>query len=119
MSLYLVLQAALTLGLLLLIGFVIHVLLQMNRTLRTLDDLLKNINKEVPAVLTKLELALDGVNFEIERVDDIVTSLNDVRAKVQNTSTLVHRAFSAPATKVSGLLSGFKTALGALLKSKR
>ncbi len=119
MSLYLILQVALTLGLLVLIGFLIHVLIQLRRTLTTLDGMLQNVDSELPTILLKLQSALDGVNSEIGRVEEIVTSFQNVRAKVGNTTDLVQRAFVSPATKASGVLSGAKVVLAGLLRRRK
>jgi len=118
-SLYLILQVALTLGLLVLIGFLIHVLIQLRRTLTTLDGMLQNVDSELPTILLKLQSALDGVNSEIDRVEEIVTSFQNVRTKVENTTNLVQRAFVSPAAKASGVLSGAKVILAGLLRRRK
>ncbi len=119
MNLYLYLQVALTLGLLVLIGFLVHVLIQLRRTLTTLDVMLQNIDSELPTILSKLQLALDGVNTEIDRVEEIVTSFENVRTKVGKTTNLVQRAFVSPGIKASGILSGAKVVLAGLLRRKK
>ena len=119
MSWYLILQSALTLGLLALIGFIIYALIQLHRTLQTLDDVLKNVNRELPNVLIKLEHALDGVNSELERVDNIVSSFKDVSAKVQSTTSLAQRAVVLPVARLVSLVSGAQSAVSSLIGRKK
>jgi len=119
MSWYIVLQVLLTLGLLALIGSLIYVLLQLHRTLRSLDEVLQNVNRELPSTLIKLQLALDGVNSELGRVEDLVSSFHDVSAKVHNTTTLVQRVVASPVIRVASLVAGARTAFSNLLGRKK
>ena len=115
MSWYFFLQLVLTIGLLVLIGFVVFVLAQLYRTLRTFEDLLNNINEDLPPVLGKLQITLDGVNSEMDRVEQIVASFQEVSATMQNTTGFVQRAVASPFIKISGFASGAATALSRLV----
>jgi uncharacterized protein YoxC len=116
---YVVLQLLLTAGLLVLIGVVIYVLMQLHRTLSTLDEVLQNVNREIPSILIKLQLMLDGVNSELGRVEEIVSSFYDVGAKVQNTTNLVQMAVSSPLEKLAGLATGARTTLAKIVGRTR
>ena len=116
MSWYFVLQLALTVGLLVLIGFVVFVLIQLYRTLRTFENLLVNINRDLPPVLSKLQLTLDGVNSEMDRMEQLVTSFQEVSATVQSTSGFVQRAVTSPFIRIAGLASGAGATLSRLIK---
>lgn len=118
MSLYLALQLLVTIGLLALIGSIIYVLMQMHRTLSTLDATLQNVNRELPSILIKLQLTLDGVNSELDRVEDIVTSFHDVSTRVQNTTSLVQRVVASPVIRLAGLAAGARTTLSNLVGRK-
>lgn len=115
MSTYLLLQIALTLSLLTLIGFIIYVLMQVGRTLRNFDELLVTLNKDIPSILSKLQLTLNGVNTEMDRVEQIVSSFQEVSERVQSTTGLVRRAVSSPLIKVSSVASGASAALSKLI----
>ncbi len=116
MSSYYFLQLALTIGLLALIGFVIFVLGQLYRTLRKFEDLLVNLNEDLPPVLSKLQTTLDGVNSEMERVEQLVATFEEVSASVQKTTGFVQRAVSSPFIRVAGLASGASAALSRLVR---
>lgn len=116
MNRYFILQIILTVGLLVLIGFVIAVLIQLRKTLRTFDELLTNINQDVPSVLSKLQLALDGVNTEMEKVEQLVSSFQEVSDSVQNTTGFVQRAVATPFIRVAGLASGAGAIFARLVK---
>jgi hypothetical protein len=118
-SWYLVLQVVLTLGLLTLIGFVINVLIQLHLTLKTFNALLHNVNRELPSILIKLQIALDGVNSELDKVEEIVNSFHEVSAKVQNTTGMVQRVVASPVIRVASILSGAKTAVSSLVGRKK
>ncbi|MDP1809000.1 MAG: DUF948 domain-containing protein [Actinomycetota bacterium] len=118
MSWYLVLQVFVTIGLLALIGSMIYVLIQLRRTLSTLDETLRNVNRELPSILMKLQLTLDGVNSELGRVEDIVSSFHEVSNKVQTTTSLVQRAVASPVIRLVGLAAGARTTLANLVGRK-
>lgn len=116
MSSYFLLQLFLTVGLLVLICFIILVLIQFYRTLRRLEELIGIINKDMPSILDKLQLALNGVNSEIGKIEDLVASLNDVSATVRGTAELAKRAMTSPYVKAAGLAAGAGTVLSRLVR---
>lgn len=107
-----------TVGLLALIGSVIYVLIQLHRTLSTLDETLRNVNQELPSILIKLQLTLDGVNSELGRVEEIVSSFHDVSNRVQTTTNLVQQAVASPVVRLAGLAAGARAALANLVGRK-
>ena len=119
MSSYFFLQLALTIGLLALIAFVMLVLAQLYRTLRRFEDLLVNLNEDLPPVLSKLQTTLDGVNSEMDRVEQLVTTFEEVSASVQNTTGLVQRAVVSPFIRVAGFASGAGAALSRLVRRQK
>ncbi len=119
MSSYFLLQLALTIGLLVLIAFVIFVLAQVYRTLRRFEDLLTNLNEDLPSVLSKLQMTLDGVNSEIDCVEQLVAVFEEVSAGVQSTTGFVRRAVSSPFIRVAGFASGAGAALSRLARREK
>lgn len=116
MSWYLILQLVLTVGVLILIGFIVFVLIQFSRTLRTFENLLININKDLPPVLTKLQLTLDGVNSEMDRVEQLVTAFQEVSTTVRGTTGFVQRVVASPFTRIASVASGAGSVLSRLIK---
>ncbi len=115
MSSYFFMQLVLTIGLLALIAFVIFVLAQLYRTLRRFEDLLVNLNEDLPPVLSKLQTTLDGVNSEMDRIEQLVATFEEVGAGVQSTTSFVRRAVSSPFIRVAGFASGAGAALSRLV----
>lgn len=105
-----------TVGLLGLIGFVIFVLAQLYRTLKTFEDLLVDLRKDLPPVLAKLQTTLDGVNSEIDRIEQLAATFEQVSTGIQSTTGAVQRVVASPFIKVAGLASGAGAALSRWLK---
>lgn len=119
MSWYLIIQTLLFFAIVILIGFVIFVLLQLRRTLASVDELARNVNTELIPLLLKAQVTLDEVNSELARVDGIVTSLQEVSDRVQNTSDVAKKLVSTPAVKIAGLASGARVALANLINRRQ
>ena len=118
MSWYMVLQTVLVLGLLALVGFVIAVLIQLRRTLVSVDELAKNVNTELVPLLSKAQIALDEVNSELARVDGIVTSFQEVSDRVQTGTDVAKKLISTPAVKLVGFVSGARVAIASLVNRR-
>lgn len=119
MSLYLVGQTLLIVGLLILIGFVIVVLWQLRRTLISVDELARNVNSELLPLLSKAQVTLDELNAELARVNGIVTSIRGVGERVQTGTDVAKKLISTPTARLVGLVSGARIALANLISRRR
>lgn len=115
MGWYLVLQTLLVLGLLILVGFVMAVLIQLRRTLVSVNELAKNVNTELVPLLSKAQVALDEVNSELARVDGIVNTFQEVSDRVQNGTDVAKKLISTPAVRLVGFASGARVAIANLV----
>lgn len=123
MSIYAVLQIVMTVSIVILVAFVIIVLMQLKKTLTTIDDLAGNINSEIIPLLSKAQTTLDEINSELERVDGIVSTFQEVSDKVQNSTDIAkgmaRRVVATPVVKIAGLASGARTAINNIVSRRQ
>jgi len=116
MSLNAILQIVLSVSIIAMIAFVIVVLNQLRKTLESADDLTKSVNSELIPLIVKAKITLDEVNTELERVDGIVTSFQEVSDKVQNSTDIAKgvakKVVSTPVMGLAGVVSGARAVLG-------
>lgn len=118
MNIYLVIQLILATALILLIAFAIAVLIRAYTLLGSLNAAVSEVNKNLPEILSHLRQALLNLNMEIDKVEQIVGSIQDVREKVQATRNIFQKAVSSPLAKASAFFTGFKAVLTGLSKRK-
>lgn len=99
--------------------FFIMVLNQLTKTLSSINEFVKEINRDVPPLLTKLQTTIDEVNDELGRVDEIVQSVQEVSEKVSVTSRIVQEIISSPLIKVASFSAGAKKAFDTLVGKKQ
>lgn len=114
MNWYIVLYVALTI----LALIVSAVLLQLWKTLNSLNALIMDVRSEALPLLSGLKMTLDQVNNELETVDDIVSSVQEVSDKVNATTIVAQEIISSPLIKLAGFSAGVKKALSTLAKRK-
>lgn len=123
MSIYAVLQIVMTVSIVILVAFVIIVLMQLKKTLTTIDDLAGNINSEIIPLLSKAQTTLDEINSELERVDGIVSTFQEVSDKVQNSTDIAkgmaRKVVATPVVKIAGLASGARTAINNIVSRRQ
>jgi len=102
MTWFTVAQSALMLGLAVLIVVFIVALLQLIKTLMSLDVLARNVNEQILPLTEEIKNTLNGVNTKLTRVEDIATSVREVSDKIQATSQVAKMVMSAPVSRVTG-----------------
>ena len=116
MSMNAILQIVLSVSIIAMIAFVIVVLNQLRKTLASADDLAKSVNSELIPLIVKAQITLDEVNTELEIVDGIVTSFQEVSDKVQNSTDIAKgvakKVVSTPVMGLAGVVSGARAVLG-------
>jgi len=119
MSWYLAIQTIFVIAVVLLVGFVIIVLIQLKKTLISIDVLVRQVNTELIPILSKAQTTLDEVNSELSRVNGIVNSIQDVSERVQTTTDTAKKLLGSPAVKLSGVATGLRVALAKLIGRRR
>jgi predicted PurR-regulated permease PerM len=118
MSVYLIIQLVLTVALLLLIAVAIAVLVKAYRLLGSLNLAVSEVNKNLPEILERLKQTLLGLNMELDKVEQIVGSIQDVRDKVQATRTVLQNAVGSPLAKASALFTSLRAIVTGLSRRK-
>ncbi len=119
MSWYLSIQTIFVFAIVLLVGFIIIVLVQLKKTLISIDELVKKVNTELTPLLSKARITLDEVNSELSRVNGIVNSIHEVSERVQNTTDVAKKIVASPALKLSGLATGLRVAAAKLIGRRK
>jgi uncharacterized protein YoxC len=111
MNLPLFLDAVLTLALVTLVGFVISVLIRLQRTLESADRLLQHLDEQVDPISRNVIGSLERINGDLGRVGEVVRSLEEMSRRVQATMELAREAIASPLVKVAGFSAGTREAI--------
>jgi len=77
-----------------------------------------DVQAEVTPLLSELRVTLDQVNSELDTVDEVVQSVQDIGDKVTATATVLQEIIASPLIKVASLSAGAKKAISVLLKKR-
>ena len=94
-------------------------LFRLGAVLKKLANILGDANTRVIPLLTRLETTLDGVNSEIDKVDQITGSLAGMVKTAEQTTTAIHTAVAAPIRGVSGLVIGVRNSIKSFIAARR
>jgi len=95
----------------------IPVLLRMRRTLDEVGHIVAETRPQASAFLTNAQVTLDGVNCELERIEEITKDAEVLVERVGDASRAVERAIKSPMTKV-GLVATGAAATGMAVKRR-
>jgi uncharacterized protein YoxC len=94
----------------LLVLFLCVVLLNTYNVLTATKMLIDGIREETVPLLTEVRNSVVKTNRELDRVDGMLESANNIVARVEKISHLVEQAVTSPLAKVIGLGAGLRTA---------
>ena len=97
------LTTVLYVALIALCGTAIWALVVLVRTARSTGRLVDDLDAQLLPLIEKASVTVDAVNMEIERVDGIVTQLEEVSDRVTSTTRVASELVSAPAAAVAGM----------------
>jgi hypothetical protein len=95
-----------------------YLLWRLGSTFGRLTSALGRITDEVVPILNRAQTTVDGVNLELERVDDIMQSAVGATKGAEKAVGTVSKAVTTPVKKASGLAAGIKEGM-ATLRSRR
>lgn len=78
----------------------------------------REVTDEVVPILVRAQTTVDGINLELERVDEIMVSAVNATKGAEKTVTAVSHAVTTPVKKASGFAAAAKEAL-ATFKARR
>ena len=105
-------------------GFLVALILELRKAIRSIDTLVKTTNESLKPTLEELQQTLRNLNHissDITEVTSDVKTLSnavkDVGISVKTAGTLIEHGISTTAIKAMGLKTGIKTGFGVLLNN--
>lgn len=92
------------------VGLVVA-LVRLAQTLKRVDGLVEDTDREMIPLLSKAQVTLDELNSELSKVDEILASAVNVTSKVDATTNAVSSVVSAPAKKAAAFSAGVTQAV--------
>lgn len=83
-------------------------LFRLSMVINRVNDMLDNVNKEIVPLLTRVEATIDGVNSELDGVDQITESVATMVKVAEQTTVAVQSAVSKPVKLLAGVSAGIK-----------
>jgi hypothetical protein len=71
----------------------------------------RQVTEEVVPILTRAQTTVDGINLELQRVDEIMVSAVNATRGAEKTVTSISNAVTAPVRKASGFAAAAKEAM--------
>jgi uncharacterized protein YoxC len=87
---------------------------RLGETFQRLSTLIRGIEREALPVIGKVGGTVDGVNAQLEKVDQMTDSAVDAVASVDTAVRAVSRAITTPVLKLSGTAAGIRHGAAAL-----
>jgi uncharacterized protein YoxC len=109
---------ALAVAILILIGFAVSALIQLKKTLESVNTLVGSVDDQLGPLLADLHDTVRQANVELERIDDVVFTVIDISEKVSATTSALHGLVSSPMIKVASISAGAKGAINKLVGRK-
>ncbi len=113
-----VLRAALSFFLVIVGVGIAYVCFRLGGVLRRMSLTVVRVTDEVVPILSRAQTTVDGINLELQRVDEIMVSAVNATKGAEKTVTSLSNAVTAPVKKASGLAAAAKEAM-ATFRAKR
>lgn len=96
--------AAITLIVLIILASVL--VLQLGLIVRRSGKLVSQLERDLPSLINKADVAVDTLQEQLNRVETVVESAQNATLKVQSTAQGAQQMLSSPAAIVMGLIAG-------------
>lgn len=113
-----VLRAALSFFLVIVGIGIAYVCFRLGGMLRRMSVTVVRVTDEVVPILSRAQTTVDGINLELQRVDEIMVSAVNATKGAEKTVTSLSNAVTAPVKKASGIAAAAKEAM-ATFRAKR
>ena len=113
-----VLRAALSFFLVIVGVGIAYVCFRLGGVLRRMSQTVARVTDEVVPILSRAQTTVDGINLELQRVDEIMVSAVNATKGAEKTVTSLSHAVTAPVKKASGFAAAAKEAM-ATFRAKR
>jgi uncharacterized protein YoxC len=105
-------------------GFVVSLIIELKKTVRSLNDFLKTTEESIKPTLEELQQTLRSLRNVSNDLNDVTTdiktlsgSVRDVGLNIKHVSNIVEDITSSGYIKVSGVKAGIKTGIMVLLNN--
>ena len=95
-----------------------YVCFRLGGVLRRMSQTVARVTDEVVPILSRAQTTVDGINLELQRVDEIMVSAVNATKGAEKTVTSLSHAVTAPVKKASGFAAAAKEAM-ATFRAKR
>ncbi|OFW57165.1 MAG: hypothetical protein A2133_09045 [Actinobacteria bacterium RBG_16_64_13] len=82
---------------------------------KRLSNILRDANTQVIPLLTRIGSTLDGVNAELDKVEQITGSVAEIVKTAEQTTTALHSAVAKPIRKVAGMAAGISAGVSSFI----
>ena len=106
-----VLRGALSFFLIIVGVGIAYVCFRLGGVLRRMSMTVVRVTDEVVPILTRAQTTVDGINLELQRVDEIMVSAVNATKGAEKTVTSISNAVTAPVKKASGWAAAAKEAM--------
>lgn len=104
-----VLQIVGAIAVVLIVLFLIPVLLRLRRTLDEVGQIVTEARPQTVSLLQKAQVTLDGVNRELENIEEITEETGVLVGKMGEASVAVERAVKSPMSRAGFVAAGAVT----------
>lgn len=106
-----VLRGALSFFLIIVGVGIAYVCFRLGGVLRRMSMTVVRVTDEVVPILTRAQTTVDGINLELQRVDEIMVSAVNATKGAEKTVTSISNAVTAPVKKASGWAAAAREAM--------
>ncbi|NLE10084.1 MAG: hypothetical protein GX630_01150 [Actinobacteria bacterium] len=86
---------------------------------KRLSGVLSTTDSQIVPLLTRVEGTLDGVNSELDKVDQLTGSVVGIVRTAEQATSAVQSAVSKPVQKVSGLAAGLNAGISSFMSRRK
>ena len=90
----------------LLVIFLCAALIGLYRVLQSTRDLVEDVRRQTVPILRELADTVDGVNRELVKVDELLTSVTGIAGAVEGITKTAQTVITHPATRYVGIAAG-------------
>jgi uncharacterized protein YoxC len=105
-------------------GFLIALILELKKTIRSIDNLVKTTDQSLKPIFEELQQTLKKINNISSDINEVTSeaktlsnTVRDVGISVKTAGTFVGHSISTTANRAMGFRAGIKTGLQVLLKT--
>lgn len=93
-----------------------YALIKAAKTLERVDKVLADVDGEAVPLMKKAGVTLDGVNANLNNVDDITKDVAHITDRIDGMANVIEGAVSRPARKAAAFSAGVQTAVSSFMR---